>query len=784
MTFTTENNSHAPTVELNETELDIKRHLSDATPSQIVEIANLIDVHHHLQSFSADYPQDLEPFQEVLRRIQKNLDYKKPFRVALAATSGIGKSTLLNALIARPLVLVKDYGAAGTGCALEIFQDTIDNKSETALVEYRTEADIRRLINEQLVSRYQIDTAYLSGALNESFAAILLELEPQATLLNDERQEFNELCSMLADVVKQYARNPQEELQTKFDLTNTSHTDDLMELTNEESLRNKSVRRAIGLVKRVQYHICPDPSQELHLPNNVCLVDLPGLNGTRLHNIIIQEGIQEADAVLFVVRPTRFKDLTNRELLHQIRQYIGADHDPRAAERLFLVVNAKDDLKTDPQLASRSIEREFDQLMEELIPNSRQYSRYFLISAWGALQAQQALQGKAVDHDDYDRVKLGLRIRDGSDRQILEASNVPFLVRELSTFVKSRIDLQIRESQQQLSSILSTLVSSLTQEIEEPEHEDQHQKSREKFNRALEARRFDVKNMIKEFRRNQISQMSAIKQNLHQVAIGLCNEIDKSLQAEMPVIWKENFSYADYSPQALTFVRITKEEFLGKVEVKLWEQIAAKVQTLADELVRFYRHALGVTELPVRVSSQCFDYVDCDAITVKLEQGVQAMEKTLVPSVKGFSLMYLVNPSNGFITLSEDGKTQESLLMQCLKRMALNPEVRDVAFDEFVLVMRKHYQDFIYQACIDGLLNLYRYEMLRCEMRLITYLNNRFDEMSRSTDLSFQEYVCGNGNDSELQQSQQLEQKLNRLKPLKQKLDGDRYSTQQGQSQQ
>ncbi|WP_279239644.1 hypothetical protein [Scytonema sp. UIC 10036] len=36
----------------------------------------------------------------------------------------------------------------------------------------------------------------------------------------------------------------------------------------------------------------------MQLPKNVCLVDLPGLDGSTLHNIIIRNGIKEADAVI------------------------------------------------------------------------------------------------------------------------------------------------------------------------------------------------------------------------------------------------------------------------------------------------------------------------------------------------------------------------------------------------------------------------------------------------------------------------------------------------------
>ena len=145
------------------------------------------------------------------------------------------------------------------------------------------------------------------------------------------------------------------------------------------------------------------------------------------------------------------------------------------------------------------------------------------------------------------------------------------------------------------------------------------------------------------------------------------------------------------------------------------------------------------------------------------------MQEQLVPEVKGLILAQVVDPANGFITFSQNG-LEQSHLLEILKIMPRERELRDVAFDEFVRAMRQHYESFVTEACISGLLNLYRYEMLRCERSLIQYLCNCFAEIQRSGDPTVLLQGSNSPSSPELQQIALLEQKLNTLKQLKEQL--------------
>ncbi len=771
MTYVSEKNGHSATVHLSELHADIQHKLPNTKVEQIDHLVKLIEIQQGLQTFAEAHSTDVKPFELTLDHIQKDLNYEEPFRVAVVALTGTGKSTLLNALLARPLVLVKGTGGAATGCALQIFQDVPPDGVEVAVVEYRNEENIRALIEQYFIQHYKLDHISLTGSLDEGFASALSNLEPPTLLSEDERREFEDLRSTLADIVKQYARNPYHQLKSEFILNRQADVDAILDLTNEESRVNQSGGRRIGLVKTVNYHIRPDTSQAFHLPQNVCLVDLPGLDGTCLHNIIIREGIKNADAVLFVVHPRRFKTLRNTDLLRRVRRHISVESDPRSAERIFMVVNAKDEINTDLQQAIYSINQDLDQYIEELIPGGSQSCPRFLISAWAALQAQQVLRGEVLDNPTkYESVKLALGIQNGNDHDVLLASEVPALVQKLTGFIKSRVERQIREAHQALEHIITTLMNEYIEEQQKSMEETNPSNPQQQLNCVLAEQLKQLENLVKEVRRTQLNRLPDVQQQLQQVATVLCNDIDDILKAEMPDYWKMHFADSDYPPQSILFARVIKEGFLGQVEINLWEQIAAKVPRLAQEMVHIYKRLLESFELSSRIAERCFEQIEPEAVATKLEAGIQRMQENLIPAVKGLALAQVVDPRHNFITFSEDGTEQPSFLLSQIKTMPLERELRDVAFNEFTQAMRQHYQPFVYEDCVSGLLNLYRYEMLRCERRLILYLRSRFEEIRHTIDPSLLAEMIKDSPNIELQHLAELEHKLNTLRSLKERL--------------
>lgn len=230
---------------------EIKENLPDATPEQINRFSLQVTRLHQVKDYFQLYREDINDFQDILAQAFKALNHTTPYRIAVIGRTGKGKSTLINALLGRSLVLKKDVGKPATGAALEIFF-VEESDTEMAIVTYRTEQNIRSLITE-FFKDYSIGEQI--NQLNQGFVVHLLKLEPPQSFNQPEQKDtFLALRDTLADMVYQFVNHPNLSSET-FDLSNSKHCEHLIALTNENSELNsqKSPDRVISLIQTVRH---------------------------------------------------------------------------------------------------------------------------------------------------------------------------------------------------------------------------------------------------------------------------------------------------------------------------------------------------------------------------------------------------------------------------------------------------------------------------------------------------------------------------------------------------
>jgi hypothetical protein len=458
------------------TSLGTLPHISEPQVDQWIELQRTIDA-------SRDYLIRAVPqSQQSIDEAQKILA-QRTYTLVFFGGTGVGKSTLINALLGRNL-LPTGAVTAVTGTIVYIEQAS-DGEAESLTLNYWSRDEfanrVKRLCQLAEIEAFDITNDGEREQAQEAINALVEEGRDEA------KTEQDEYLEILIDCIKTYEFN-----QDLF--TNGPPPPQTFALDNEEALTHLredgfkgSNKRQIRLVKSATFKIKPKTDQpNLLMDGYLRIVDVPGLGaGMRLHEAITLEEMKREDAMIVLVtdagrqRVDEMKSLSAVNWIKENRLFglSGSDLD-EAASKIFLAVNGGNIRQAFDRLNAGlpESEREVKEVTRYIAPNywERYMDRgsnrpYFLIMAPSALYVQDPKNSPAEFASETERIlktfadQMGnVSKNDPLDLETAEAllalSEVPLLRDQLIAFIQTeRVRSQLREASTRVRNGLQAL---------------------------------------------------------------------------------------------------------------------------------------------------------------------------------------------------------------------------------------------------------------------------------------------------------------------------------------
>jgi len=672
---------------------------------------------------------DKEPeIERQLNLAAKSINYTNPYHIAVVGNTGAGKSELINALLGRSLVPSEAVSSV-TGTAVEVFFDQEAEEEKLGIV-LRTENDILKLV-EYFIEEFGLSET-VPNRLTETMSDELRNWQPATPLTDDmENQRFQNLRTSLANLITCHIRYGDEDKIREFLLPkdirgNFTLVENILtaprsrlverhlnELINEDSglNKNKPLRR-IDLIDSLTYRVkaaeSPDNQSFFHLPSNVCLVDLPGLNPNMpLHNLIFTKGVKNANVVLLVLPPNRIPEIGS-PLYNLVKRSISS------ASGIFLVVNRWDEFPKESAKNMNKLQTHMEDIKTHFGVN-----KYYKTSAYVALNAQLALRKETIDAPDfYEKAAQALSASPFSHEQALTVSSVPELLQDMMDFVHNTlIKNEFEKGKRALNAICQILQYKYTPVAQQPaNHVDE-------FLKLVAKCQLEVENVLGQFHREQVNDtnMEALRDTLEVEAKNICEYVDRYLlQRDMIAkFWEQCYTAIphktildhDFSRE----VNISWNSFLDKTQLAIWKILPRQMERLAQLLTDTYRKALQhenvETQVAERIAHLAPSLTGSTAIE-GLENEIQEMSRKLTELSHHVVLLQVYNPE---VLLNVD---KSSGLKNALDQIPKQKELQPDRFEALVEVVRAHYENAVINWSVEMLLEFYKYQMAYIEQML------------------------------------------------------------------
>lgn len=408
---------------------------------------------------------------------------QRTYTLVFFGGTGVGKSTLINALLGRNL-LPTGAVTAVTGTIVYIEQAK-ENEAESLVLSYWSREEfaerVRRLCQLAQVDGFDITN---DGEREQALTTVKGVIEGNQGQAKTERDEYLEI---LIDCIHSYDNN--KELFKAGTPPPIS-----LPLENEESLKHLredgfkgSNQRQIRLIKSATFRIVPRTGVPNLLMNGYLrIVDVPGLGaGMKLHEAITLEEMKREDAMIVLVtdagrqRVDEMKSLSAFNWIKENRLFglSGSDLD-EAAAKIFLAVNGGNIRQAFDRLNSGLPEAELEvkEVTRYIAPNYWEKYRdrgnnrpYFLVMAPPALYVQDPENAPhefaseterilKVFKDQVGQVDLKDPLHPDTKQALLELSEVPLLRDTLVEFIKTeRVRSQLREASTRIRNAIQSL---------------------------------------------------------------------------------------------------------------------------------------------------------------------------------------------------------------------------------------------------------------------------------------------------------------------------------------